>query len=106
MQPPPAQHEKLILLDERVQRSVTCTGIQERVLEDGRLEISAKIRNRETRRVAVQAACVFKDAAGIAAGGASAFQLIEIPERGEATVTFTAPAKDTRKYTLRIRATP
>ena len=51
--------EKLVLLDARVQRSVTCSGIQERALEDGRLEIMANIRNREGRRIEVQIGCVF-----------------------------------------------
>ena len=48
-------------LDAGAQRSVTCTGIQETRLPDGRMKVAANLRNRENRRIEVQANCVFKD---------------------------------------------
>ena len=45
--------EKLVLLDSIVARSATCSGTQKRTLEDGRLEVTAHVRNRETCRIQV-----------------------------------------------------
>lgn len=95
--------EKLVLLDARVQRSVTCSGIQERVLEDGRLEIAANIRNREGRRIQVQIGCVFKDANGFSTGDESPFQTLILTENAQEAVKFTSLNNLAKKYTIRIR---
>lgn len=95
--------EKLVLLDARVQRSVTCSGIQERVLEDGRLEIAANIRNREGRRIEVQIGCVFKDANGFPTGDESPFQTLILTENAQEAVKFTSLNNLAKKYTIRIR---
>src|SRR6266513_1827113 len=50
-----------VLLDPGAQHSVTSPGIQQRTLEDGRLEVVANLRNRENRRIQVEVNCVFKD---------------------------------------------
>jgi hypothetical protein len=55
-------HTAMVLLDKRVQYSVTCPGIQETRLPDGRLQVAVHLRNRENRRIQVQANCEFKDA--------------------------------------------
>lgn len=95
--------EKLVLLDARVQRSVTCSGIQERALEDGRLEIMANIRNREGRRIEVQIGCVFKDANGFPTGDESPFQTLILTENAQEAVKFTSLNNLAKKYTIRIR---
>lgn len=95
--------EKLVLLDSRVQRSVTCSGIQERVLDDGRLEIAANIRNREGRRIQVQIGCVFKDANGFPTGDESPFQTLILTENAQEAVKFTSLNNQAKKYTIRIR---
>lgn len=95
--------EKLVLLDARVQRSVTCSGIQERALDDGRLEIMANIRNREGRRIEVQIACVFKDANGFPTGDESPFQTLILSENAQEAVKFTSLNALAKKYTIRIR---
>ena len=95
--------EKLVLLDARVQRSVTCSGIQERVLEDGRLEIAANIRNREGRRIQVQIGCVFKDANGFPTGDESPFQTLILTENAQEAVKFTAMNNRAKNYTIRVR---
>ena len=51
--------EPVVLLDPGVQYSVTCSGLQEQTLPDGRLEVVAHLRYRENRRIEVQANCVF-----------------------------------------------
>jgi uncharacterized protein YcfL len=95
--------EKLVLLDPGVQYSVTCTGINEHTLADGRLEITAQIRNRENRRLEVQAGCVFKDAAGVATGDEIPFQTVILTENATEQVKFTSVNNLARKYTIRIR---
>ncbi|MHB1308322.1 MAG: hypothetical protein ACYC23_14685, partial [Limisphaerales bacterium] len=36
-----------VLMDKGAQRSVTCSGIQQTTLADGRLQVAANVRNRE-----------------------------------------------------------
>lgn len=95
--------EKLVLLDPGVQYSVTCSGINEHTLADGRLEITAQIRNRENRRLEVQANCVFKDASGVATGDETPFQTVILTENATEQVKFTSVNNLARKYTIRIR---
>src|SRR5262245_50135991 len=54
-------HEPFVLLGRHVQRSITCSGIQKRTQPDGRLAVTANVRNREERRLQVQINCEFKD---------------------------------------------
>ena len=58
--------ETIVFLDPAVRYSVTSTGQPyAHTLEDGRLEVVVQLRNRENRRIEVQANCVFKDINGI-----------------------------------------
>ena len=45
---------KFVLLDKGVERSVTCPNIEERINDDGRMEVIANVRNRLNRRIEVQ----------------------------------------------------
>ena len=56
--------DKFVLLDKTAQNYVTCTWLQERILGDGRLEVVANVKNRDSRRIQVPANCVFKDDQG------------------------------------------
>jgi uncharacterized protein YcfL len=95
--------EKLVLLDPGVQYSVTCTGIHETTLNDGRLEIAMQLRNRENRRIEVQANCVFKDAAGVSTGDETPFQTVILTENATEQVKFTSMNNLAKKYTIRVR---
>jgi len=95
--------EKLVLLDPGVRYSITCTGIHERTLADGRLEITAQLRNRENRRIEVQANCVFKDAAGVSTGDETPFQTVILTENATEQVKFTSMNNLANKYTIRVR---
>src|SRR5436190_6758004 len=53
---------RFVLLDKAAQYSVTCPGIQETRLPDGRMQVSANLHNQENRRIQIQVNCVFKDA--------------------------------------------
>ena len=95
--------ERFVLLDPGAQRSITCTGIHEATLSDGRLEVTAQIRNRENRRLEVQANCVFKDGNGISTGDETPFQTVILTENSTEQVKFTASNAASKKYTIRVR---
>lgn len=95
--------ERFVLLDPGVQHSLTCTGLNERTLEDGRLEVIAQIRNRENRRIEVQANCVFKDGNGISTGDETPFQTVILTENATEQVKFVSANNLAKKYTIRVR---
>jgi len=95
--------ERFVLLDQPTQYSVTCTGLQERQLADGRLEVVANVKNRESRRIHVQVQCVFKDEQGFSTGDESATQTLMLDENATEAVRFTALNSIARKYTIRVR---
>lgn len=94
---------KFVTLDYRVQRSVTCSGLQERVLEDGRLEVAANIRNRLERRIQVQVQCVFKDAQGFSTGDETPWQDLILTETAQESVRFQSFNDKAKGYTIRVR---
>jgi len=95
--------ERFVLLDPGAQRSVTCAALHERTLPDGRLEVIAQIRNRENRRIEVQANCVFKDGNGFTTGDETPFQTVILTENATEQVTFTSMNALAKKYTIRVR---
>ncbi len=96
-------NEPVVLLDPGVQHSVTFTGVQDRKLEDGRLEVIVHLRNRENRRIEVQANCVFKDANGFSTGDETPFQQVILTENGTEDVRFVSMNNLAKKYTMRVR---
>lgn len=95
--------ERFVLLDKPTQNSVTCTGLQERPLADGRLEVVANVKNRESRRIQVQVNCVFKDEQGFSTGDETPWQTLILSENATEAVRFTAMNPLARKYTIRVR---
>ena len=95
--------ERFVLLDPGVKYSITCSGINERALEDGRVEVTAQIRNRENRRIEVQANCVFKDAAGVSTNDETPFQTVILTENATEQVKFISVNNLAKKYTVRVR---
>jgi len=95
-------HTSLVLLSRDAQHSVTCTGIQETRLPDGRLQVAANLRNRQTRRIQVQANCEFKDAQGFALDS-TPFQNVFLDEAAQETVKFISMNDKAARYTIRIR---
>ncbi len=94
--------EKFVLLDAGTQQSVTPTGIQETVLPDGRLQVVAKVRNRENRRIQVQINCEFKDAQGFPIDS-TPFQTLILTENATEGVPFTSMNAKAKDYTFRVR---
>jgi hypothetical protein len=95
--------EPIVLLDPGVRHSVTCSGIQEQTLPDGRLEVIAHLRNRENRRMEVQANCVFKDGNAFSTGDETPFVMVVLTENGTEDVKFVSVNNLARKYTIRVR---
>lgn len=91
-----------VLLDRATQTSVTCHGIQERRLDDGRLQVSANVRNRLHRRIQVQMNCVFKDAQGFVVED-TPWRDVILDENAQEGVTFTSIQPTAVKYTIRVR---
>lgn len=95
--------DRFVLLDQPTQNSVTCTGLQEIPLGDGRLEVVANVKNRENRRIEVQINCVFKDAQGFSTGDETPWQTLILSEFATEAVRFTAMNTQAKKYTVRVR---
>lgn len=94
---------KFVLLDSMVQRSVTSSGIQKRILPDGRLEVIAHVRNREGRRIQVQINCVFKDEQGFSINDDTPFQNLMLTENAQEDVRFVSMNNKARDFTVRVR---
>jgi hypothetical protein len=95
--------ERFVVLDEPALHSVTCTGLQQRTLYDGRLEVVANFKNRESRRTEVQVNCVFKDDQGFSTGDETPFQTVILAENSTEAVRFTAMNNLAKTYTVRVR---
>jgi hypothetical protein len=95
--------ERFVLLDQQTQHAVTCTGLQQRSLPDGRLEVVANVKNRENRRLQVEVNCVFKDEQGFSTGDETPFQTVILSEYATEAVRFTAMNTLGRTYTVRVR---
>ncbi|HUJ42032.1 MAG TPA: DUF1425 domain-containing protein [Opitutaceae bacterium] len=95
--------DKFVLLDQTPQGAVACTGLQERILPDGRLEVVANVKNREKQRVKLQLDCVFKDEQGASTGDQTSVQSLALPENVTEAVKFTSANNLARKYTIRVR---
>ena len=93
----------VVLLDPGVRYSVTCSGLQEQTLPDGRLEVVAHLRNRENRRIEVQANCVFKDQNGFSTSDETPFVMVILTENATEDVKFVSMNTLAKKYTIRVR---
>lgn len=93
---------KFVLLDKGTQRSVTSSGLQERPLDDGRLEVVARLRNRENRRLQVQVNCDFKDAQGFVVEQ-TPWETVFLDENAQTNVRFISMNNRAKDYTVRVR---
>ena len=67
--PPPAETTKYTLentdrfeiLDGALEHMVSCTGLMELPMADGRMEVVANLKNDGSQRLNVEAGCLFKD---------------------------------------------
>ena len=91
------------LLDPGVKKSIEVVDTYERTLDDNRLEVTAKIRNRENRRIEVQVNCVFTDGNKVPTGDETPFQALILTENATEAVKFTSMNSQAKKYTIRVR---
>jgi hypothetical protein len=94
---------KFVLLDKGVEDSVTCLNIEERVNDDGRMEVIANVRNRLNRRIEVQVNCVFKDEKGFPTNDEAPFKTLFLDENAQEGVRFISMNNQARTYTIRVR---
>ena len=94
---------KFVLLDPGARDSVTCGSLLERVLDDGRMEVLANVRNRLNRRIEVQINCVFKDEQGFPTESEAAFRTLILTENATEGVRFVSLNDAARSYTIRVR---
>jgi uncharacterized protein YcfL len=95
--------EKFVVLDSATDAAVSCTGLQERTLADGRLDVVADVKNREDSQVQVQIQCVFKSDQGFSVGDETPWQSVTLAQFSTETVHFTAFNPDATRYTIRVR---
>lgn len=96
--------EPVVLMDPGVQRSITASGgPMAQMLPDGRMEVIVQLRNRENRRIEVQANCVFKDVNGISTGDETPWQTVILTENSTEHVKFVSANDRAKRYTVRVR---
>lgn len=95
--------EVIVLMDPGVQYSVNAPAYMAKTLPDGRLEVTVHLRNRENRRIEIQANCVFKDINGDSTGDETPFQTVILTENATEQVKFTSMNDLAKRYTVRVR---
>lgn len=96
--------EPVVLMDPGVRVSVTTAGEpQQVVLPDGRLQVTVRLRNRENRRIEVQANCVFKDQNGYSTGDETPWQTVILTESSTEDLQFTSANTQAHRFTVRVR---
>jgi uncharacterized protein YcfL len=96
--------EKFARLDMATQAAIICTGLQEHLTDEGRLEVVANVKNRTSNSIQVRVKCLFKDTNGFATGDETAWQLITLADETTEAVRFTASNKLAHKYTIVVRS--
>jgi hypothetical protein len=96
--------EKFARLDTATQTAIICTGLQEHLNEEGRLEVVANVKNRTSSGIQVRVKCVFKDTGGFTTGDETAWQLLTLGDDATEAVRFTASNKLAHNYTIVVRS--
>lgn len=96
--------ENFELLGAATANAVACTGLQPRVLPDGRLEVVVNVKNRLPDHLKVQLNCVFKDEQGFTTGDETPLETVKLTGHATEAVTFTARDAKAKKFTVRARA--
>ncbi len=93
---------RFVLLDKGVQQAVTCPGIQEARLQDGRLQVTANVRNLLNKRLQVQMNCAFKDTQGFVVEN-TPYQNVILDENAQESVAFVSANDRPQRYTIHVR---
>lgn len=95
--------DKFELFDDGSPIYVSCTGLQEHRLKDGRLEVVANIRNRENRELHVEVGCLFRDVQGFSTSAETASQTVKLAPNATEVLNFRSTTPLARTYTIRLR---
>jgi starvation-inducible outer membrane lipoprotein len=85
------------------QAAVICTGLQEHVTDDGRLEVLVNVQNRENHRLALEVRCVFKDGNGFSTGDETPWRFLLLEAGATEAVHYSAGNNLAHKYTIMVR---
>ncbi len=96
-------YAKFVLLDKEMERSISCSGLQERRTTEGYLEVTAHVRNRLSKPVRVEINCEFKDEQGFSTGQVISYKLISLSENEQRDVRYTSTSSQASTYTIRVR---
>jgi hypothetical protein len=95
--------DKFVPLDAASQTWVSCTGLSQQTLADGRLAVVADVKNRVKGFVRVEVQCVFADDQGGSTGDLTPWRIVNLPVDSTEAVRFEAPNPQMEKYTIRVR---
>lgn len=95
--------DRFATLDAPTEAAVSCTGLQERTLGDGRLEVIANLKNLGSSPLRVMIQCVFLDAMGMPVGPEGTWQKLALGGDATEVVRFTAPDVRSKRYSIRAR---
>jgi hypothetical protein len=93
-------------LDPDTEAAVKCTGLQERLLGDGRLEVVANVKNRGNQPVTVEIRCVFLNDQVILVGPVGHWQTLALAADATEVVRFTASDVAAKRYAIQVRKAP
>jgi hypothetical protein len=96
--------DRFLALDAVTEAAISCTGLQERSLPDGRLEVVANLRNSGAGTANVHVQCVFLDDQSLPVLAEAPWQGLSISNGTTEVVRFTAPSAEAKKYSIRVRA--
>lgn len=95
---------KFVWMDPATEAAVVCTGLQEHVGNDGRIEVMANVQNRENRPIQVEVRCVFKDGNGFSTGDETPWRILLLDAGATEAVHYAAANNLARKYTIMVRS--
>jgi uncharacterized protein YcfL len=95
--------DRFAVLDSATEAVVSCTGLQERTLGDGRLEVVANLKNGGASPVQVKVQCEFENGEGVPLTSEVPWQVLAISGNSTEVVRFTAPSTAAKKYAIRVR---
>jgi hypothetical protein len=95
--------DKVAPVDAAAAAALDCTGLQERALGDGRLEVVAVIRNRTAQRVEARVRCVFKDSQGLPIGDETPWQTLVLEGNSAEAVRFAARTSAAARYAVAVK---
>jgi hypothetical protein len=98
--------DQFAALDPAAEAAVKCTGLQERMLGDGRIEVVANVKNRGSEPAKVRVQCQFLDDQGEPTEPAAQWQALSIAGDSTAVVRFTSSNASAKRYAIRARGAP